>query len=104
MSNPSDPNIHVRAVRLFGWRAIAAVLAGLVVVVAVAALLALSFLLIVLPAMAIGAVAYYLLPKRPGHTLGDLNASNHAKNSTIIETNYSVTNDDDDGKPKIDHR
>jgi hypothetical protein len=94
MSDPSGPNIHVRAVRLFGWRALVAIAAGVAVVVAVAAVLALSFLFIVLPTMVIGAVAYYFLPKRPSRTLGNLKAGDQAKNTTIIEANYTVSKDD----------
>jgi hypothetical protein len=93
LSDPSDPRIHVRAVRLFGWRAVAAIVAGLTVLVAVAAFLALGFLFIVLPTMVLGAVAYYFLPKRPSRGLGNSNAVERTGNTTIIDANYRVTND-----------
>jgi hypothetical protein len=93
MSDPSNPYIRVRAVRLVGWRAVGVILAGLAVFVAVAALLALSILFIVLPAVAIGAVAYYFLPKRPGPALGNQKAADRAENTTIIDGDYRATND-----------
>ena len=93
MSDPSDPRIHVRAVRLFGWRAVPAIVAGLTVLVAVAAFLALSFLFIVLPIMVLGAVAYYVLPKQTIRGVGNSTAAERTGNTTIIDVNYRVTND-----------
>ena len=93
MSDPSDPRIHVRAVRLFGWRAVAAIVAGLTVLVAVAAFLALGFLFIVLPTMALGAVACYFLPKPPGRSVGNSKAAERTGGTTIIDGTYKVTND-----------
>jgi hypothetical protein len=94
MSDPSNPNIHVRVVRLFGWRAIVAAIAGLAALAAVIAFLTLSFLFIVVPTMAIGAVVYYLLPKRPSRTFENLTPSDRPGHQTIIDANYSITNDD----------
>jgi hypothetical protein len=93
MSDPSDPRIHVRAVRLFGWRAVAAIVAGLTVLVAVAAFLALGFLFIVLPTMVLSAVAYYFLPKRPSRSVGNSKAAERIGSTTIIDGTYKVTND-----------
>ena len=93
MSDPSDPRIHVRAVRLFGWRAVAAIVAGLTVLVAVAAFLALGFLFIMLPTMVLSAVAYYFLPKRPSRSVGNSKAAERIGSTTIIDGTYKVTND-----------
>lgn len=93
MSDPSDPRIHVRAVRLFGWRAVASILAGLTVLVAVAAFLALGFLFIVLPTMVLGAVAYYFLPKPPSRSVENSKAAERTGSTTIIDGTYKVTND-----------
>ena len=95
MSDPlgphiQDPHIHVRAVRLSGWRAVAATLTGLAVLVAVAVFLALGFLFVVLPAMAVGTVAYYLLSKPARRTVRDLKGTG---NPTIIDATYKVTSD-----------
>lgn len=93
MAQQPDPRIHIRAVRLFGWQAVAAIVAGLTVLVAVAAFLTLGFLFIVLPTMVVGAVAYYFLPKPPSRTVGNLKAADRTRNTTIIDGTYRVTND-----------
>lgn len=93
MSDSSDPSVHVRAVWLSGWRAVAAIVAGLTVLVAVAAFLALGFLFIVLPTMVVGAVAYHFLPKCASRTVGNLKAADRTGNTTIIDGTYRVAND-----------
>jgi hypothetical protein len=103
MFDPSDPKIRMRAAHLHGWRAVAAVVAGLTVLVGVAAFLALGFLFIALPTMVVGAVVYYFLPNRPGRTLRNLEAEQQIKNTTIIEGNYSVTNETA-GEAEDDHK
>jgi hypothetical protein len=103
MSDPSDPRIHVRAVRHSGWRAVATVVAGLTVLVAVAAFLALAFLFIVLPTMVLGAVAYYFLPKPPSRGVENSKAAERTGSATIIDGTYKVTNDDT-GEAEYDHK
>ena len=93
MSEPSDPRIHVRTIRLSGWRAIAAAAAGLAVLVVGAVFLALSLLLVVLPAMVLGTVTYFLLSRPSRRTAGDLNAAKRTGNTTIIDATYKVTED-----------
>jgi len=93
MSEPSDPRIHVRTIRLSGWRAIAAAAAGLAVLVVGAVVLALSLLLVVLPAMVLGTVTYFLLSRPSRRTAGDLNAAKRTGNTTIIDATYKVTED-----------
>ena len=85
MSDPSDPPIHVRTGRLFDWRAVAATVAGLTVLAAMAAFLALGFLFIVLSTMVLGAGAYYFLPKRPRSGAGHSNAIERTGSTTIID-------------------
>jgi|SRR5579872_1645266 len=103
MSDPSDPRIHVRAVRLSGWRAVATVVAGLTVLMAVAAFMALGFLFIGLPTMLLGAVAYYFLPKRPCRSVGNSNAAERTGSRSIIDGTYKVTNDTT-GQADNDHK
>jgi hypothetical protein len=103
MSDPSDPRIRVRAVRLSGWRAVATVVAGLMVLVAVAAFLALGFFFIVLPTMVLGTVAYYFLPKPPSRSVGNSNAAERTGSTTIIDGTYKVTNDAA-GQAENDHK
>lgn len=93
MSDPSDPRIRVRVVRLFGWRAVIAMVAGLTALVAVAAILALGFLFVVLPAMVLGAVAYYLLSKPPSGSAGYSKPVERTGSTTIIDGTYKVAND-----------
>jgi len=94
MSDPSRPRIYVRSVRLSGWRAVVAVAAGITALVAVTAFLALGFLFIALPALAIASIAYYLLPKRPNRALGSSNSAERSGNTTITDVTYRVTHDD----------
>lgn len=103
MSGPSGPRIHVRAVRLSGWRAVATIVAGLTVLVAVGAFLALGFLFIVLPTMALGAVAYYFLPKPPSRGVENSKAAERTGSTTIIDGTYKVTNDAP-GEVENDHK
>ena len=98
MSDPlgphiQGPHIHVRAVQLSGWRAVAATVTGLAVLAVLATLLALGFLLLVVPALAVGSVAYYLMSKPARRTVSDLKGTDRAGNATIIDATYQVKND-----------
>ena len=88
---------------MVGWRALVPIVAKLTALVAVIAFLALGILFIVLPAMVLGAVACYLLPKRPSRTLGNLNGAERTGNKSIIDGTYRVTNDAA-GEAENDHK
>lgn len=105
MSDPLGSNIHVRAIRLSGWRAAVAVVIGLSVLVALAALLTLGFLFVVLPAAVVGAVAYYLLPKRNIATLRHPKATEQSNSPNIIEGSYRrIENGAEDREAGTDHK
>jgi hypothetical protein len=55
--------MQFRVVRLSGWRAILAVLAGLIGLAAIVALLVVGFFLVALPALVVAAIAWRLLPR-----------------------------------------
>lgn len=103
VSDPSNPHIHGRTVRLSGWRAVAATVAGLTVLTAMAAFLALGFLFIVLPTVVLGAVACYVLPKLPRRGAGYSNAAERTGRTTIIDGTYKVANDAT-GEADNDHK
>jgi hypothetical protein len=103
MSDPSHPRVHIRGIRLSGWRAVAAIVVGLAVLVAVVAFLALSFLFIVLPTAILGTVAYYLLPRPASSTAEISKAAEWTRNAAIIDGTYKVTNDATE-EPRNDHK
>src|ERR1017187_7972908 len=94
MRHPPDPRIHIRAIGLSGWRAIAAIVIGLTVLVAAFAFLALGFLFIVVPALVIASVAYHFLPKPKNRPLGNCEKMGQTENATIIDGTYEVSQDD----------
>jgi hypothetical protein len=84
--------MQFRVVRLSGWRAVLAVLTGLVALAAVIALLAVGFVFIVLPAIVIGSIAWLFLPRparRPMDPRGE---------PGVIEGRYEVAPDDGERK------
>ena len=93
MSDPIEPHIKFRAVRLSGWRAAVAIVVGLTVLLALTAFLALGFLFVVVPAMIVGAIAYYLLPTQARRTVEDLKAPNRRRNTTVIDGTYKVADE-----------
>ena len=103
MPHPSDPRIHIRAVRFSGWRAIAAIVIGLTVMVAVFAFLALGFLFIVVPILVIASIAYYFLPKPKNRPVENSEKMGQTENATIIDGTYEVSQDDT-GKSGRDHK
>ena len=97
MSNRSDPRIQIKTVKISGWRAIAAIVVGIAVLVAVAAFLALGFLFIVVPTLAIASVAYYFRPKptiRSREHPEKVRKIGPTGTVTIIDGEYEVARDD----------
>jgi hypothetical protein len=93
MPQRSEPPTHIRAIRLSGWRAIAAAVAGLAILAVVVAFLAVGFLFIAVPALAIASIAYYFGPKRmirPVQNMGNIGKADAPRNGTIIDGTFKV--------------
>src|SRR5215469_1794664 len=97
MPQRSEPPVHIRAIRLSGWRAIAAAVAGLAILAVVVAFLAVSFLFIAVPALAIASIAYYLRPKpmiRSGQNLDNIGKADTPRNGTVIDGTFKVVSNE----------
>ena len=93
MPQQPDPRIHIRAIKLSGWRAFAAAVTGVGILVAVVAFLAVGFLFIAVPALAIASIAYYFRPKRmirPAQNMGNIGKADTPRNGTIIDGTFKV--------------
>ncbi len=83
-----DPRLQFRTIQLSGWRGVAALVAGAGLIVAILALLALSFVFIALPALIIGSVLYYFRPRKPRPPMAP--RARPAGPGAVIEGTYEV--------------
>ncbi|HEY4123844.1 MAG TPA: hypothetical protein VGM36_04470 [Rhizomicrobium sp.] len=85
-------SMQFRMVRLTGWRAVTAILAGLASLAVVIVLLTVGFVFIVLPALVVAAIAWRFLPRARIRSMGP------ASDPSVIEGTYEVAPEDGERK------